>query len=686
MNIKEIKGIGDKTAALFSKLNIFTSEDLINYYPRNYDCFEKPVTVKEIDKQQVVAIKCFINRKAELYNAPKKSILSLIARDENNDKVKLVWFNMPFLKNKFQIGATYIFRGRIAHDKADTFNTIIKIEQPDIFTIAQYEDKLNELQPIYSLTKGLSNNLVIKSVKYLLENQQYNDYLSNDILQRYDLLSRNEAIRNIHFPLKISYRDKARQRLVFDEFLQFQYTLKRLKNSSVNVPNQYIINDCETTQKFLNELPFKLTNAQNNVWTEIKQDMSGPNVMNRLIQGDVGSGKTILAVLALLNTALSGYQGALMAPTEVLAVQHYENISSMIDEYNLPIRISLLTGSMTQKQKRFEYDRILTGVSDIIIGTHALIQTKVEYHNLALVITDEQHRFGVCQRENLSLKGSNPHILVMSATPIPRTLAIILYGDLDISVIDELPADRLPIKNCVVGTDYRPNAYKFIEKEIKKGHQAYVICSMVDESDNYDAENVIEYSEKLRQQLPDDITIEYLHGKMKPAEKNDIMYRFSQNEINVLVSTTVIEVGINVPNATVMMIEDAQRFGLAGLHQLRGRVGRGNAQSYCIFVNTSKQKSATERLDILNKSNDGFYIASEDMKLRGPGDFFGLRQSGDLYFKIGDIYTDSKILKQTSELIKKVETGDIVMNHEEKAKYFDYINSNVDKAICMINL
>ena len=377
--------------------------------------------------------------------------------------------------------------------------------------------------------------------------------------------------------------------------------------------------------------------------------MQSENVMSRLVQGDVGSGKTIIAFLALLLSALNGYQGALMAPTEVLAVQHYENISEMLGKYKITLQAELLTGSMTMSQKKKAYARIESGEAAIIIGTHALIQEKVLYRNLAIVVTDEQHRFGVRQRETLAQKGKTPHILVMSATPIPRTLAIILYGDLDISIINEMPKNRLPIKNCVVNTEYREKAYRFMRKQVLEGRQCYVICPMVEESETMEAENVTDYTVALQEEMGDQIQVACLHGKMKQAQKDDIMDRFGRNEIQILVSTTVIEVGIDVSNATVMMIENAERFGLAQLHQLRGREGRGKYQSYCIFMSASKSKETKERLDILNHSNDGFKIASEDLRLRGPGDLFGIRQSGLMNFKLGDIYQDAKILQMANE-------------------------------------
>ncbi|MDE7186872.1 MAG: ATP-dependent DNA helicase RecG, partial [Lachnospiraceae bacterium] len=396
-------------------------------------------------------------------------------------------------------------------------------------------------------------------------------------------------------------------------------------------------------------------------------------VMNRLIQGDVGSGKTILAFLALIMCVVNGYQGAMMAPTEVLAAQHYESLVQLQKQYRLPIRPVLLTGSVTARERREIYARIESGEANIILGTHALIQDKAVYRNLALVITDEQHRFGVRQRESLAQKGNGVHVLVMSATPIPRTLAIILYGDLHISVLDELPANRLPVKNCVVNTSYRETAYRFMEKEVAQGHQVYVICPMVEEGEMAELEDVLSYTAKLKGTLPSSIQIAALHGKMKPAEKNRIMEAFAARQIDVLVSTTVIEVGINVPNATVMMVENAERFGLAQLHQLRGRVGRGAAQSYCIFMSKSQKPETMARLKILNQSNDGFYIASQDLKLRGPGDLFGIRQSGDLRFTLGDIFQDAGILQRASDWADRILAEDAGFATEQYDSLREYL-------------
>ena len=526
------------------------------------------------------------------------------------------------------------------------------MEQPEVCTPAAYEEKLNSMQPKYALTAGLSNNMVTKMVRAALEQLDLSqDYLPEEIRLEYELAEYNFAAVQIHFPSDQEQYLEARKRLAFDEFLLFIMGLKQLKEQNAADKNHYRMKEVWKTEEVMENLPYQLTGAQKNVWYEIEQDLRGEKLMTRLVQGDVGSGKTIVAFLAMIMTAENGYQSAIMVPTEVLARQHYEALTKLLEENELleQYRPVLLTGSNTAKEKRQIYEAIASGATRMIVGTHALIQEKVTYESLGLVITDEQHRFGVRQREEFSSKGHKPNILVMSATPIPRTLGIILYGDLDISIIDELPAQRLPIKNCVVDTNYRNKAYRFIEKQVQEGHQVYVICPMVEESEGMDGENVIDYAERLRHELSSSVTVGILHGKMKPKEKNEIMEAFSENRIQVLVSTTVVEVGVNVPNATVMMVENAERFGLAQLHQLRGRVGRGQWQSYCIFIHGKNQAEKSKRLQILNKSNDGFYIAQEDLKLRGPGDLFGIRQSGDLNFEIADIFRDASILKKASD-------------------------------------
>ena len=558
-----------------------------------------------------------------------------------------------------------------------------------MYTRSQYSEIEGTMQPIYPLTKGLSNKTVANAVHQALEKFDAGlekEYIPGYVRQKNELAEHNYAVVNIHFPKSMEDYIQARKRLAFEEFFLFVLAVRSLRNSNERIPNGYIIQNDSRTDDFIEKLPFSLTNGQKSAWTEVKKNMSGKGLMSRLIQGDVGSGKTIIAVLALMNTAYAGYQAAMMVPTEVLAKQQYDSITKMFNNMGVELNVSLLVGSMTAAAKRKVYEDIENGRTDIVIGTHAVIQEKVIFKNLALVITDEQHRFGVNQRRDLSDKGNNPHILVMSATPIPRTLAIIVYGDLDISVIDELPAERLPIKNCVVDESYRPNAYKFIENQVHAGRQAYVICPMVEDSENIEAENVIDYAKKLSGELPDDIKVEYLHGKMKASQKNEIMEKFSKNEINVLVSTTVIEVGVNVPNATVMMVENAERFGLAQLHQLRGRVGRGGFQSYCIFVSGNKSKKTKDRLEILNKTNDGFKIAEEDLKLRGPGDFFGVRQSGDFDFGIADIYTDAKVLKSASEAAGEVLDKDPELELEENRYLAEKVSEYTVKCLEKLNI
>lgn len=653
MRILEVKGIGEKTEKLFQKLGVCTTDDLIEFYPRNYDMYQAPIRVCELDNQSVAAFRCVIVTTPVIRQVRKLSILILNVKDEDGENITVKWYNMPFLKNKFRIGQHYVFRGKVSKNNfygKDRNNGKITLEQPEIYLPEEYAGKQGALSPIYRLTEGLSNKIVTKSVKQVIENEFAGyEFLAEEILQKYHLMGYQTAILKIHFPETEEEMQEARRRLAFNEFFLFLMALYRFKEEEGVVLNEYPVDDFKRTDAFLESLPYELTGAQKKVIAQMRNDFSGKRPMNRLIQGDVGSGKTIVALTGLLDIAFQGYQGALMAPTEVLAVQHYESISKMLEENNIPLRVELLTGSMKAKEKRQAYERIELGISDIIIGTHAIIQDAVRYYNLALVITDEQHRFGVKQREKLSDKGLYPHIMVMSATPIPRTLAIILYGDLDVSVIDELPVGRQPVKNCVVGREYRPNAYRFLAEQVHQGHQCYVICPMIEENENLESADVISYAEILRENLPDDIRVEYLHGKMPPGRKNEIMECFAANEIQVLVSTTVIEVGVNVPNATVMMVENAERFGLASLHQLRGRVGRGKAQSYCIFISTSDKTETKKRLEILNKSNDGFEIADWDLKLRGPGDFFGIRQSGDMDFKIADIYSDSKTLQEAAE-------------------------------------
>lgn len=658
--VTSIKGIGAKAQEQLGKMGIQTVGDLIGCYPSRYDRLEAPVSVAEAADGTVVALQGELTSKPENRRG-NRAIYTQVSFSDGTGRVRLTWFRMPYLANQLHKGDRLIIRGRLSRGQYG-----VTMEQPAIYRPEEYEPLTRTRQPVYALAGRLSEKQFGKWMQQALDQLDLTgDPLPREIRGRYGLAERNFALQQIHFPTDEKQLLFARERLVFEEFFWFILSIRYLKETSEETPNGFAFPRHQWTDRLLASLPYQLTGAQKRVWDEIQQDLTGERLMNRLVQGDVGSGKTVLAQLALVLAAENGYQGALMAPTEVLARQHYEGFAAMFEKYDIPVRCGLLTGSMTAAQKREMTRRIESHEVDLVIGTHALIQEKVKYSDLALVITDEQHRFGVRQRENLAGKGVDPHVLVMSATPIPRTLAIILYGDLDISVVDELPQGRKAIKNCVVGPSYRPKAWTFIRKQVEAGRQVYVICPLVEESEGLDAENVVDYAEKLRRELPPSFVIEILHGRMKPKDKNDTMERFLRGEIQVLVSTTVVEVGVNVPNATVMMVENAERFGLAGLHQLRGRVGRGDYQSYCIFLDGSGDPEKNKRLQILNHSNDGFQIASEDLKLRGPGDIFGIRQSGELTFALGDIFTDASVLQYASEAAAFLLAEDPELQREE---------------------
>ncbi len=647
--ISALKGIGEKTEKLFQKLDVYTVGDLIRYFPHGYDVYEPPVPISEVEENHVMTVSGAIYGRVSVGGSPKLQITTSYVKDLTGT-LKVVWFRMPFLKNMLAGGGQITLRGRVVRKRDG-----LLMEHPEIFyPPAKYREKLDSLQPVYSLAKGLTNNGIQKAVKQALSSLEFSeDVLPSYIKQEYGLMDYQEAVRGVHFPQEKELFYKARERLVFEEFFLFILSLRLSAEEKGRMLNAYCMRPQPVMDEFIQKLPFELTNAQKGAWRDVKRDMDGIHVMSRLIQGDVGSGKTIVALLAMMYAGLNGCQAVLMAPTEVLARQHFHTFEEMFRQYGIPLKVELLTGTMTAAQKRSAYERVELGLSQIVVGTHALIQKGVTYHKLALVVTDEQHRFGVKQREMLAQKGDSPHVLVMSATPIPRTLAIILYGAPDVYVMDELPKNRLPIKNCVVDTGYRATAYTFMKKQIGEGRQCYVICPMVEESENMEAENVTDYARNLQESLGGNVKVACLHGKMRQAQKDEIMLAFAQNQIQVLVSTTVIEVGIDVPNATVMLIENSERFGLAQLHQLRGRVGRGAHQSYCIFMTASKSKETKERLDILNHSNDGFHIASEDLRLRGPGDIFGIRQSGVMNFKLGDVYQDAAILQKAGEAAAK---------------------------------
>lgn len=658
-----IKGIGPKSAAVYEKANIRTVGDLVHYYPRDYETMEDPVKASGLtpdDDGKTVAVEGHIESALSVRFLKAFRVVTGKIRTDGI-YLDVTWFNMPFMRSQVRPGMTYIFRGQVKARGRKVY-----LLQPRVYDLFDYAKLQKSLQPVYPLTSGLTENSLRRSLERAFFGDDplvfLSDPLPEDIRNTYGLCGEKETMRAIHFPDSKETLEKARYRLVFEEFFYFILMLRQLRERRVRQQHSYVIPPVRETEIVLRSLPYKLTGAQTRVWKEISADLAQRNVMARLVQGDVGCGKTIIAFLALIQTASNGMQGAVMAPTEVLARQHYEGFLKLTAQAGLSIETVLLTGSLKAGEKREACEKIACGKAQVVIGTHALIQDNVTFSRLALVVTDEQHRFGVSQREALSGKGQEPpHTIVMSATPIPRTLAVIMYGDLDISIIDERPSERLPVKNAVVDTGYRPTAYAFIASQVKAGHQAYVICPMVEESEEIEAENVIDYTETIRAELSrylPDITVEYLHGRMKNEEKNAVMTRFLEGEIKVLVSTTVVEVGVNVPNATVIMIENCERFGLAQLHQLRGRVGRGKDQSYCILMYKNAGETVLKRLKILKESNDGFEIAKKDLELRGPGELFGVRQSGELSFLLGDIYQDAQIMQKASEAAGKLLADD----------------------------
>lgn len=656
-----LHGIGPKTETMIQRLGVYTVRDILLAFPRDYVQLPRVSWIRELDAEGTYAFYVSAASAPVLKNT-KRMQVTLAKMTDGSGSIQAVWYRMPYIRSQLSSMGRMVMYGRVTA-KNQTF----VMEQPALYPMEEYERLCDCLQPVYSLTKGISSKQFGKFVRIALESMETGvEYLPEKLLKRNHLMPLSDALWQIHFPTDQADLNRGRKRLAFDEFFLFLVQMHRFKESASRIPNAFPLGDSSVIEETIHKLPFPLTGAQERALAEIEADIYGPDTMQRLLQGDVGSGKTILAFLIMIRMAKADYQSAIMAPTEVLARQHYETFLGWVDTFGLDIPVILLTGSMTAKQKREAYARIENEPGALIIGTHALIQEKVDYRNLALVVTDEQHRFGVRQRETFAAKGMHqPHVLVMSATPIPRTLAIILYGDLDISVVDELPARRLPVKNCVVDERKRETSWNFIAGEVKKRHQAYIICPLVEENEELELEDVISYTKKLRDYFGEAVCVDYLHGKMSAARKNEIMEGFLKNKIQVLVSTTVVEVGVNVPNATVMMIENAQRFGLAQLHQLRGRVGRGDAQSYCIMLSTTDSRQAKERLDILTKSNDGFFIAGEDLKMRGPGDFFGIRQSGLMEFKLADVFSDADMLSAASGEAKAYTEG--CRNNQEHA-------------------
>ncbi len=681
--VTALKGIGNTRAKLFEKVGVETVGDLLSYFPRGHEDRTKIVPIFEANEGETVCIHATvfsavserrINNSFSLYTA------ELI---DASGVMQATWFNNKYISRSIIKGETYTFYGKIKRIGKNKC-----IENPIFEKNSSENIVTGKIIPLYPLTAGLTQKNIQtamnEAIRYAGEMQET---LPLQLREKYSLIPLDKAVRDIHFPSDFASYDAARRRLVFDELFTFVMALSKIRVSRVSHTRFTDINT-KYTYDFIKRLPFTLTNAQKKVIEDICGDFSGGTAMNRLVQGDVGSGKTVVAAAAMYAAAKSGYQAALMAPTEVLARQHYENFIKIMD--GAGIRICLLTGSTSKREKDEIYNAAANGDTDIIIGTHAIIQENVKYKNLSLVVTDEQHRFGVIHRSAIAEKGDNPHIIVMSATPIPRTLALVVYGDLDISVIDELPPGRKPVETYCVGENMRPRVFNFIKKHVLEGRQAYVVCPLIEDSDavnntagntqrssSDDLKNVIDYAKMLSNKIFPEFRCALIHGRLKNDEKDEIMHRFKNGEIDILIATTVIEVGIDVGNANIMVIENAERFGLSQLHQLRGRVGRGSEQSYCILFNQSDSKLSKKRMKIMCSSNDGFYIADEDLKLRGPGDFFGTKQHGLPQMHIANLFCDTDILLQVRSAASDIVGGVLAFTEDERR--------NLDKSVSRLS-
>jgi ATP-dependent DNA helicase RecG len=660
-DIQYLKGVGPKRALKLHKLNIFTVEELLNYFPVKYEDRRAVKNINEICDQGKYLLKVRIFEKPKHSRIKKNmSMIKAICKDDTGF-ITLTFFNQDFLIDKLIVGEYYYVFGnvKIAYGKLETTNPEIEQMNKDW--------KAGNIMPVYGLTYGLSNNEITKLVKTALETyyEEIQNILPEEIIKKYRLTSKKIAVKALHFPSDNRKYSLAKRTIAFEKLLIMQLGLFNIKNNMSNESSDIKIRNAGLSEKLLSSIPYKLTKAQLKVISEIKEDLKSQKTMNRLIQGDVGSGKTVVAVYAMLMAAGSGYQSSMMAPTEILALQHYETLKEFIKMAELDVNIEILTGSVKLKEKEEILNKLKSGEIDIIVGTHALIEDNVEFNNIGLVVTDEQHRFGVRQRAKLSNKGKAPHILIMTATPIPRTLALMIYGDLDISLIDEMPPGRQKVITSIVTDKEKTKAYDFIKNQVDNGRQAYIVAPLVDESEVLELNSAVEIYKELKSSYFSGYKLGLLHGKMSNSEKEEVINKFYKGRINVLISTTVVEVGVNVPNAVVMLVLNAERFGLAQLHQLRGRVGRGNYQSYCILVNESKSKKSKDRMNILKRTNNGFIIAEEDLKIRGPGDFFGVRQHGLSKLEIQNIVNNVETVQQVQLLSKKLIEENPTLNGDD---------------------
>lgn len=665
MELKDIKGIGEKKIALLNKLGIFTVNNLLEYFPYSYIDTTKFKKISEITEEGSYSYRLKIISLMENRKKRNIRVTKFLAMDEEMNYCTIVYFNSIFISKNLKINNVYEMYGR-----AKLLGKNVEIQSP---TMQNKANIIGSIIPQYHLCKGISNLDIVKIIQNLLKkNSYFEEKIPSNILNELNLESYDNAIRNIHFPKDNESFIRAKRRLAFDEIFYFQLSMKKLKRNNEDAIKFEIKDE---TFDFIKSLSFKLTNSQNKVLDDIFRDMTSDKQMNRLVQGDVGCGKTIISFVAMFNVIKNGFQSVLMAPTEILARQHYESAKKLFSKYN--IKVELLVGSLKESEKKVIREKIENGEVDIIIGTHAVFQEKVVYKNLGFVITDEQHRFGVKQRLLLSKKSKNPDILVMSATPIPRTVGLIMFCDLDISTIDELPSGRGKVKTYFVDENYEERYMNFIKKHISEGRQAYIVCPLVDESDTLELQSVINLYERLKERYFQDVEIEFIHGKLKPVDKDRIMKNFENGKIKVLVATTVIEVGINVPNSNIMVIYNAERFGLSQLHQLRGRIGRGNYESFCILVSNNKSTNVKKRMDIMCSSNDGFYISEQDFLLRGYGDILGYRQSGEARFKILNIQKDYELLKSAIKYVDELLRDDFNFEKEKNR----VVKRNVDEFV-----